>query len=205
VEYLDIPKTGTSLVPSGIHIGEILDNAALQVLEQGGKVLLLVAGKVENGKDIVQYYTPVFWNTSWFRMRPPHTTGILIDNKHPAFRDFPTDYYSDLQWWEIANKQQVMNLDSFPPRFKIIVQPVDTWFLNRRLAMLFEARVLNGSLMVCSIDLTTNLENRLVAGQLKKCILGYMESDDFNPDFEISVELVRELFEKKNGPDGIPM
>lgn len=194
------PKTGTSPVSSGIHIGELLDNTALQVLEQGGKVLLLVAGKVENGKDIVQHYTPVFWNTSWFRMRPPHTTGILIDNKHPAFNDFPTDYFSDLQWWEIANNQQVMNLDSFPPGFKIMIQPIDTWFLNRKLAMLFEARVLNGRLMVCSIDLTTDLENRLVAGQLKKSILDYMESVNFNPDFKISVALVQELFEKKERP-----
>ncbi|MBN2761443.1 MAG: beta-glucuronidase, partial [Bacteroidales bacterium] len=194
------PKTDTSLVPSGIHVGDILDNAALHVLEQGGKVLLMVAGKVENGKDIVQYYTPVFWNTSWFRMRPPHTTGILIDNKHPVFNDFPTDCYSDLQWWEIANRQQVMNLDSFPPGFKIIVQPVDTWFLHRRLAMLFEARVLNGSLMVCSIDLTADLKNKPVTEQLKKSIIGYMESDDFNPESKISVALIQELFEKKERP-----
>jgi hypothetical protein len=191
------PKSLNTAFDAGIHICETLDNTALHVLELGGKVLLLVAGKVENGKDIVQYYTPVFWNTSWFRMRPPHTTGILIDSEHPVFNDFPADYYSDLQWWEIANKQQVMNLDRFPPRFKIIIQPIDTWFLNRRLAMLFEARVFKGKLMVCSIDLTTDLENRPVARQLKKSMLDYMQSDDFNPDVEISPAMIQELFEKK--------
>ena len=147
---------------SKIYITENLDNKATQILKQGGKVLLLAARKVENGKDIIQYQTPVFWNTSWFKMRPPHTTGILIKDQHPIFNDFPTDYYADLQWWELTNKQQVMNLENFPSSFKPIVQPIDTWFLNRRLAMLFEAKVDEGNLMVCSIDLDKNTAENII-------------------------------------------
>ena len=26
-----------------------------------------IAGKVEQGKDVVQHMTPAFWNTSWFK------------------------------------------------------------------------------------------------------------------------------------------
>ena len=171
-----------------------------EALNQGKTVLLLAAGQVENGKDVVQYFTPVFWNTSWFRMRAPHTTGVLIQDKHPVFADFPTEHQSDLQWWEIANRQQVMNLEYFPSDFRPLIQPIDTWFMNRRLAMLFEARVGNGKLLVCSIDLSTDLEQRPVARQLRHSIMDYLASDQFAPTVRLDYELIEELFEKKERP-----
>ncbi len=189
----ELPELNTSK----IYVCDTLDKDAQYLLMQGGKVLLLAAGKVQNGKDVVQYLTPVFWNTSWFKMRPPHTTGILINNTHPALENFPTDYYSDLQWWEVANRQQVMNLENFPPGFRPVIEPIDTWFLNRRLAMLFEAKVDNGKLMVCSIDLQNDLKSRPVARQLLYSIEDYMISDNFNPVNTIALDTVQELFEVK--------
>lgn len=194
------PKQLNKINTNNIYITKSLDAKAKNILESGGKVLLLAAGKVENGKDIVQYQTPVFWNTSWFKMRPPHTTGILIKDKHPVFKDFPTDYYSDLQWWELSSRQQVMNLENFPPAFKPIVQPIDTWFLNRRLAMLFETKIGKGNLMVCSIDLDSNEKENVVSKQLYKSIVTYMNSNEFTPSQEVSLKVISELFEKKERP-----
>src|SRR6185437_15918652 len=65
-----------------------LNDTARRILAEGGKVFLNAFGKVVKGKEVVMHFTPVFWNTSWFRMRPPHTLGILVDPAHPAFRDF---------------------------------------------------------------------------------------------------------------------
>lgn len=192
------PATKPNIDTSGIHISNTLDANAISILKQGGNVLLLAAGSIENGKDVVQYQTPVFWNTSWFKMRPPHTTGILIKNEHPVFNDFPTDYYADLQWWELANNQQIMNLNNFPSTFRPIIQPIDTWFLNRRLAMLFEANVSGGKLMVCSIDIDKNIETRPVAKQLYKSMLEYMQSDKFIPTETIQLGIIQELFEVKD-------
>lgn len=191
------PTSNKKTQSSNIHICKTLDAKAKQILKQGRKVLLLASGSIENGKDVVQYQTPVFWNTSWFKMRPPHTTGILIQDKHPVFIDFPTEYYADLQWWEIANRQQIINLENFPPHFRPIIQPVDTWFLNRRLGMLFEANVNGGQLIVCSINIENNDENRPVANQLYKSIITYMQSDNFNPTEKIAMDIISELFEKK--------
>ena len=191
------PSSAPGDETTDIHICDTLDKKALKVLEGGGKVLLLASGKVENGKEIVQYLTPVFWNTSWFRMRPPHTTGILVDAEHSVFNHFPTDTYSDLQWWEIANRQQAMNLENFPAEFKSIVQPIDTWFLNRRLSMLFEAKVLNGNLIVCSIDINSELQERIVAKQLRSSIIQYMVSNKFQPKSELNPDVILELFEHK--------
>ena len=149
-----------------IYFCTALDQKAAATLKAGGKVLLEAAGKVEKGKEVANYFTPVFWNTSWFKMRPPHTLGFLCQSNHPAFADFPTSYHSDLQWWEIVNRAQVMQLDDFPVDFKPLLQPIDTWFLNRRLAMIFETKVGKGKLMVSSIDLTSDPKHRPAARQL---------------------------------------
>jgi len=191
-----LPAAGNSI----IHFTNKFDEQAKSVLNQGGKVFLHAAGSVENGKDVIQNLKPVFWNTSWFKMRPPHTTGILCNPEHPAFADFPTAYHSDLQWWDILNKQQVMNLELFPPEFRPIIQPIDTWFINRRLAVLFEAQVGNGKLMVCSSDLQNNIDERPAARQLLFSLTNYMSSDKFNPKHKIDFSIIEELFEKKERP-----
>lgn len=45
--------------------------------------------------------------------------------------------------------------------------------------MLFEAKVLNGKLMMTSMDITSQPEKRIVARQMHKAILNYMNSDAF--------------------------
>ncbi len=182
-----------------IHIAHTLDEQAVKVLESGGKVLILAAGKVQYGKDVVQYYTPVFWNTSWFKMRPPHTTGVFINHYHPVFNHFVTENWGNMQWWELINRTQVMLLDDFPRELKPIVQPIDTWFLNRRLGMLFEAKVGNGRLMISSMDLQ-NFNNRPVAECLYRSIIIYMQSPQFRPEISVSMQQVRDIFEKTAPP-----
>ncbi|MDR1526106.1 MAG: beta-glucuronidase [Dysgonamonadaceae bacterium] len=181
---------------TGIYKTDTLDEAAVKILQNGGNVLLLTAGKVEYGKDIVQHLLPVFWNTSWFKMRPPHTTGILVNPAHPVFKDFPTDYHSNLQWWELVHNAQVMQLTGFPKGFQPLIQSIDTWFLNRKIGILFEAKILNGKLIVCSADIKSDWENRPVAQQLYTSIVRYMQSDAFQPAYTVEVESVRDLYRK---------
>ncbi|WP_316765726.1 sugar-binding domain-containing protein [Pedobacter frigiditerrae] len=172
-----------------------LDDKARAILNSGGKVFLNAAGKVIKGKEVVQTFLPVFWNTSWFKMRPPHTLGFVVDPKNPAFAEFPTSYHSDMQWWEIVNRTQVMNLEDFPKGFKPIVQPIDTWFLNRRLAMIFEAKVGNGKLIVSSANLSSDLKGMPSAQQLYYSLQKYMVSDQFNPKFNVDFNVVKDIFE----------
>jgi hypothetical protein len=188
-----LPKVDTTT----IYFCDVFNSKAEEVLNNGGNVFLYSSGKVENGKDVKQYFTPVFWNTSWFKMNPPHTTGILVKESSPAFADFPTEYHSNFQWWELVNRQQVMNLENFPSDFKPLVQPIDTWFLNRRLALLFEAKVGKGKIMVCSADLQNDLEKRPVARQLLFSLEKYMTSAKFKPAFAVEASVIKELFEVK--------
>jgi hypothetical protein len=180
-----------------VYVTDSLDSKAQQILEQGGNVLITAAGKISYGKEVVQYFTPVFWNTSWFKMRPPHTTGILVNDKHPLFRNFPTEFHSNLQWWELLNKAQVMQFTEFPDHFQPLIQSIDTWFVSRKIGMLFEANVLKGKLMMTSMDLTSRLDQRVVARQMYKSVLDYMNSDHFRPTEQVDIEIIRNLFIKK--------
>lgn len=180
-----------------VHVTDQIDDTTKEILNNGGKVLLLLAGTVEQGKEVVQYMTPAFWNTSWFKMRPPHTVGTLVNDHHPIFRDFPTDYYTGLQWWELIHRSQVMELNNFPADFRPLVQPIDTWFINRKLGILFEASIGKGRIIVCSADLRNDPQNRPVAAQLYYSILQYMNSHLFNPSFELKLSLIEDLIRKE--------
>ncbi len=184
-----------------LYIADSLDSKALKVLADGGKVLLTAAGKVTLGSDVKQSYLPVFWNTSWFKMRPPHTTGAYIDKKHPLFKyDFPTDSWSNINWWELLNKAQVMNLMELPLDYQSPIQPIDTWHISRKLGMLVEAKVLNGKLLMTTMDITSRLDQRVVARQMRQAILRYMQSEDFNPSITLSPEVITDFFTRQAPP-----
>ncbi|MBW4889150.1 beta-glucuronidase [Mucilaginibacter sp. HMF5004] len=190
------PAVKPEVKKDAVYYTTSLDKQAEEVLNNGGKVFLNAAGKVVKGKDVVETFTPVFWNTSWFKMRPPHTLGILCNPANPAFASFPTSYHSDVQWFDIVNKAQVMQLEDFPQGFKPIVQPIDTWFLNRRLALVFEAKVGKGKLIVSSANLAADMDdNHPASKQLYSSLQQYMVSDKFNPAYSVDLAVVKDIFE----------
>jgi hypothetical protein len=167
-----------------IKVSESLDAATIDFLENGGKVLLsLGKGKVapEMGGNVGVGFSSIFWNTAWTDNQKPHTLGILCNPSHPALAEFPTEYHSNWQWWDAMSHADAIQLDSFPVELKPVVRIIDDWVTNRRLALLFEAKVGEGSILVSGADLVNNLENRPESRQLKKSLLSYMNSSDFNP------------------------
>ncbi|MCR5395344.1 MAG: beta-glucuronidase [Bacteroidales bacterium] len=192
--YPDIEAKAAAQVAEGIMICDTLDDRALSTLREGGKVLLCAGGKVRYGNDVVHRYLPVFWNTSWFKMRPPHTTGSYIQQEHPIFRHFPTSDWQDLNWWELVNMTQVINMAHLPADLQPIVQPIDTWHISRKLGMLFEANVLGGKLIMTTMDLSSDLDTRIAARQLRYSVLNYMQSADFAPTQTVDPAALQELF-----------
>ena len=191
-----IPDVGNS-----VFVADSLTEAVLDTLRTGGTVLLTAAGKVTLGSDVKQTFLPVFWNTSWFKMRPPHTTGAYIDKSHPLFKyGFPTDDWANLNWWELLNRAQVMNLMELPRDYQSPVQPIDTWHVSRKLGMLVEARVLSGRLLMTTMDISTDLANRPVARQMRHALLRYMQSDDFRPALTLNPEVVGHFFTRQAPP-----
>ena len=63
------PETVNFTSEETVYQTDTLDNKAREILEKGGKVLIKAGKKVTYGKEVVHYFTSVFWNTSWFKMR----------------------------------------------------------------------------------------------------------------------------------------
>lgn len=181
------------------YIASTLDDKAMKRLEKGESVLLLLApGSIlqEKGGDIRVGFSSIFWNTAWTNYQPPHTLGILCDPQHPALAAFPTEKYSDYQWWDLMSYCNAMVLDDFAEDYRPIVHVIDDWFTNRKLGLLMEGKVGNGKLMVCSVDLQKDLDKRPAARQFRQSILEYMASDRFSPSASIDPEKVRALYKK---------
>ena len=167
-----------------------LNAAARAVLDAGGRVLWLIPpDQVRNDSRLpVKFgFSPIFWNTSWTHRQAPTTLGILCDSNQPLFAEFPTENYSDWQWWYLIHRAQPMILDDLPEALQPAIQVIDDWNTNRKLALGFEARVGTGRLFVCSVDLEHDLENDPVRRQFRVSLLDYLAGNDFDPRVRVSL------------------
>ncbi|MBC8180435.1 beta-galactosidase [candidate division KSB1 bacterium] len=181
---------------SQIYVTSVLDDKAVDRLENGGKVLLSFKKgslKPEKGGGIKVGFSSIFWNTAWTRKQAPHTLGILCNPAHPALDEFPTEFHSNWQWWDAMSHSHAIILDEFSDELLPIVRIIDDWFENRRLALIFEAKVGNGKLVVSGIDLMKNMENRPEARQMLYSIQKYMISEEFDPQVELDFESIQSL------------
>jgi hypothetical protein len=180
-----------------VLVTDKLDQKARSMLDKGGSVLLLTHGQINKdfGAEVEIGFSSIFWNTLWTGGQAPHTLGILCNPKHAVFNEFPTEYHSNWQWWDPVSHSQAMILDGLPPEVRPLIQPIDTWFENRRLGLLFETKIGEGKLMVCSIKLQDKLTDRPVSRQLLHSILSYMNSPEFNPWVEVGVDQILKLTE----------
>lgn len=178
-----------------VQITDRLDRKSEAILNEGGSVLLLTYGKIgkNKGAEVAIGFSSIFWNTAWTNNQAPHTLGILCNPQHPVFAGFPTENHSNWQWWDPVTHSQVMIINDLPPDLRPLIQPIDTWFENRRLALAFEARAGNGKILVCSIDLKDISDDRIASKQLLGSVLNYMNSEAFNPTPEVNLRSIKNL------------
>ena len=166
---------------------------ALDGLQNGKKVLL--NPKVDKLIGVEGRFVPVFWSPVHFPDQPG-TMGLLMDNKHKAFQHFPTKMHTEWQWWDLCKQSRSVVLDAF--KATPIVQVIDNFVTNRKLAMIFEAKVGEGKLLFSATDLTSDLNNRPVARQLRYSLLEYMKSEDFDPKGGMTSEEIKMLIHNEN-------
>jgi hypothetical protein len=162
---------------------------ALPLLEAGKNVLLnpdTAALKGVQGR-----FAPVFWSPVHFPDQPG-TMGILCDPQHPAFKNFPTEFYSNWQWWDLITSSKTMVIDPLP-ELTPLVRVIDNFFKNRKMANVIEAKVGKGKLILTSLDLTNKLEERPAARQLRYSLEQYMASKAFAPKVDLSVSQLQAL------------
>ena len=183
--------------PAAVPVVSRLDASTRAILEAGGTVWLMADSKhvqPDPKRGAIAFgFSSIFWNTAWTNGQPPHTFGVLCDPKHPAFASFPTDSHSNWQWWYPIKEAAPMILSELPQELRPIVQIVDDWVTNRKLGLVFEARVGRGRLLVSSINLRDAALDP-VRRQLRASLLTYVNSPNFSPAVSVTPEALAALF-----------
>ncbi|MDE3066267.1 MAG: glycoside hydrolase family 2 [Verrucomicrobiota bacterium] len=188
----DYPVKESAVNTNAIAVFQTPDEAFYQALHDGKRVLLLPP-RADVKSPLAAQFVPVFWNPVMFPNQPC-TMGAMIDAKAPVFADFPTDPWTNWQWWELLHHSFTVNLDAVPAKVAMPLRFVDNFNRNAVPAAMFEARVGPGRLLVCTPDISHDLKHRLVARQLRRSILRYMAGDQFQPRVELSPEEMKGLF-----------
>lgn len=188
------PETLVVEMPEDIYVADSWNDGVSRALGKGETVLML-AGTLKNSEAMC--FTTPFWNTQMFENQRK-TMGILCSPAHPALRDFPTEYHASWQWWELLADSKCIGIDELPEGFEPIVRAIDHPVRNKKLGVVFEARVLKGKLLVCSLDLKGELSGLPAARQLKYSIINYLRSDSFNPEFRLDENVLANMLLKKD-------
>ncbi len=183
-----------------IIVTDRVDDKIISELRKGKKVLLFPEHKLIKEKSVEGLFTPDFWNYGMFKKisetntKPvsPGTLGILTDPTHPLFKNFPTDFHTNWQWFSIIKTSRPLILNKLTD-YKPIVSVIDNIERNYRLGLIFEFKVDNGSLLVCMSSLN-KIKDYPEAYNLYKSILNYMQSDNFKPSYRINESQLKELF-----------
>ena len=171
-----------------IFICQSLDDKARKRLSQGGKILLIPDHKAIEEQSVGGLFTPDYWNYAMFksisenagREVSPGTLSLLMDEKHPLFRQFPTECHSNWQWWSIVRHARPFILNATRHEYKPLIQVVDNVERNHKLGLLFEFAVDNGKVLVCMSNLEA-IRHTPEGSQLRNAILSYMKSAEFSP------------------------
>jgi hypothetical protein len=191
-------------VPEDILVTKKLDRISLTRLSEGGKVLLIPDFNDVQDLSVGGLFTPDYWNWRMFKNiseannKPvsPGTMSILTDPGHPLFNDFPTEFYTNWQWWPIIKNSRPFILDNTPKDYRPLVQVIDNIERNHKLGLIFEFMVGKGRLLVCMSDLRAII-NKPEGRQFYSAILKYMSSGKFNPPQSIISEDLVSLFKTK--------
>ena len=188
----------------GFKIVNTMDAPTLSLLENGENLLWFP--EVEQYPDVTVggLFQTDYWNYRMFKSicewakKPvsPGTLGLLIDDHHPVFANFPTDFHTNWQWFPMVKASRPLIIDRLPENYRPIVQVIDNIERNHKLGLIMEFSVGKGKLLICMTDLT-KLENYPEARQLYAGIVNYMNSDLFRPVTKLSAKEVNELFTVK--------
>ena len=173
---------------------------AQSLLAKAGTVLFLpTQGSISQRQDTS--FLPAFWSPVYFTNQAG-TMGLLIQNKHPALADFPTEEYCNWQWWSLLTPcagsvvlDQVKNIQP-------IVQTIDAFSRNQKLGLIFEVKVGKGRLLVCSANLTEDSDP--MRRQMRTSLIRYLSESAPSSLTKISETELLALFQEDRSQSSNP-
>jgi len=175
-------------------VADVVDQPLADYIKRGGKCLLFTWGAVIEQDKIYYKGMPNFY--TYFRALPwnagPGNAGSVI-TPHPALAGFPCEELCDLQFvWAIRG---VIPMNFEPLRqygVKPIIRMIDFYKNNANNAHLLEFRVGTGRVLATSLNILTNLNQKLDVRNLTASLMRYAESENFAPSAQVpEAEFVR--------------
>lgn len=196
-EFWVYPAKLDTDVPAGVVAAKEWADARTSLVE--GKRVLWLPPLESLASTRYGRFTPIFWSPLWFSAAKTSTMGMLCNPAHPALAQFPTEFHTNWQWWDLVMRSRPVSLEATPADYRPVVQMIDKFSSNEKLGLVFEARVGSGRLLVSTIDLSSDLESRPVARQLRHSLLSYMASEQFAPKTTLEPAVLEALQKKPEG------
>ena len=169
--------------PKNVYETRVFDEQTRAVLQNGGRVYLSPdADKESLPYSIKTQFTTDFWSVGTFADQEGGM-GQLIDTEHPIFKEFPTDFHTDWQWWIMTTKRAVI----LPHPMKTIITEMDSYAFLRPMAQMIEFRCLKGKVLLSTMELHKSQQYPEVRA-LQASIYTYLSGENFEPAEEITEE-----------------
>ena len=175
-------------VPPHVHVTRKLDARTTELIENGKKVVYIP--HLNRIKGEPGWFSPLASEISSNR-EVVVSGGISCDYNHPALEGFPTEEMADFQWWNLLHNCTPVKLSGNLQSAAIVSMPPETKG-DQSKAIIFEAHIGQGRILVCTIDLLIQLD-RPEARQLYASLLSYAASDRFNPAFDMELSELKEI------------
>lgn len=173
----------TPVCPENVYETRAFDVKTREILQNGGRVYLSPdADKESLPNSIKTQFTTDFWSVGTFADQEGGM-GQLIDTEHPIFKEFPTDFHTDWQWWIMATKRAVI----LPHPMKTIITEMDSYAFLRPMAQMIEFRCLKGKVLLSTMELHKS-QQYPEARALQTAIYEYLSGEGFEPSEEIAEE-----------------
>lgn len=173
----------TPVCPENVYETRAFDVKTREIHQNGGRVYLSPdADKESLPNSIKTQFTTDFWSVGTFADQEGGM-GQLIDTEHPIFKEFPTDFHTDWQWWIMATKRAVI----LPHPMKTIITEMDSYAFLRPMAQLIEFRCLKGKVLLSTMELHKSQQYPEVRA-LQASIYTYLSGENFEPAEEITEE-----------------
>ena len=173
---------------------------ALDMLAKGKRVILFPDSAETAAATLGPLFQTDYWNYRMFKtisenagkQVSPGTMGLLIDDAHPLFANYPTESHTNWQWFPVAAHSHPLVIDRLPASFDPIIEPIDNIERNYRLALAFDCWVGKGKLMVVMADLERL--SRYPEGEwFVQAAKEYMASKKCKPQLSLTPRQLRDL------------